>query len=234
MLVADPLFVGRRDDGGDRRAGRGGAASAGSISPCCFLGFALLVLWKHRANIARLIAGTEPKVGQSGGLNAGARRPDRPAAADPVGEYRPGHLFPAARPLRLGAGGARRDPGPRRARRRPGAAARLRRPRSSARSSRWRKLGARHLFLGQGLYPPLLAELETAPPALIVKGDLDLLDKHVGRDRRRAQRLGRRLPLRARRWRRIWARRGRSSSRAWRAGSIRPRMTARSTPARSR
>jgi DNA processing protein len=39
------------------------------------------------------------------------------------------------------------------------------------------KLGARHLFLGQGLYPPLLAELETAPPALIVKGDLALLDK---------------------------------------------------------
>jgi DNA processing protein len=38
-------------------------------------------------------------------------------------------------------------------------------------------LGARHLFLGQGLYPPLLAELETAPPALIVKGDLNLLDR---------------------------------------------------------
>ena len=28
-----------------------------------FLGFALLVVWKHRANIARLKAGTEPKVG---------------------------------------------------------------------------------------------------------------------------------------------------------------------------
>jgi DNA processing protein len=39
------------------------------------------------------------------------------------------------------------------------------------------KLGARYLFLGQGLYPPLLAELETAPPALIVKGHLSLLDK---------------------------------------------------------
>ena len=38
-------------------------------------------------------------------------------------------------------------------------------------------LGARYLFLGQGLYPPLLAELETAPPALIVKGHLTLLDK---------------------------------------------------------
>ena len=30
-----------------------------------FLGFALLVLWKHRANISRLIAGTEPKVGKA-------------------------------------------------------------------------------------------------------------------------------------------------------------------------
>jgi DNA processing protein len=38
------------------------------------------------------------------------------------------------------------------------------------------KLGARYLFLGQGLYPPLLAEIETAPPALIVKGHLTLLD----------------------------------------------------------
>jgi DNA processing protein len=38
-------------------------------------------------------------------------------------------------------------------------------------------LGARYLFLGQGLYPPLLAELESAPPALIVKGRLTLLEK---------------------------------------------------------
>ena len=39
------------------------------------------------------------------------------------------------------------------------------------------KLGARYLALGQGLYPRLLAELEDAPPLLIVKGDLKLLDK---------------------------------------------------------
>jgi glycerol-3-phosphate acyltransferase PlsY len=31
-----------------------------------FAGFGLLVLWKHRANIARLLAGTEPRVGQNG------------------------------------------------------------------------------------------------------------------------------------------------------------------------
>lgn len=39
------------------------------------------------------------------------------------------------------------------------------------------KLGARYLFLGQGIYPPLLAELESAPPALIAKGHLSLLEK---------------------------------------------------------
>jgi DNA processing protein len=39
------------------------------------------------------------------------------------------------------------------------------------------RFGARYLFLGQGLYPPLLAELENAPPALIAKGHLSLLEK---------------------------------------------------------
>ena len=39
------------------------------------------------------------------------------------------------------------------------------------------RLGARYLFLGAPSYPPLLAELETAPPALIVKGHVSLLDR---------------------------------------------------------
>lgn len=39
------------------------------------------------------------------------------------------------------------------------------------------RLGARYLVLGRGLYPRLLAELEDAPPLLIVKGDLRLLDR---------------------------------------------------------
>ena len=30
------------------------------------LGFALLVIWKHRSNLARLKAGTEPRIGRSG------------------------------------------------------------------------------------------------------------------------------------------------------------------------
>jgi DNA processing protein len=39
------------------------------------------------------------------------------------------------------------------------------------------KFGARYVALGQGLYPRLLAELEDAPPLLIAKGDLNLLDR---------------------------------------------------------
>ena len=39
------------------------------------------------------------------------------------------------------------------------------------------RLGARYLVLGHALYPRLLAELEAAPPLLIVKGDLRLLDR---------------------------------------------------------
>ena len=39
------------------------------------------------------------------------------------------------------------------------------------------RLGARYLFLGQGLYPALLAHIESAPPALIVKGELGLLER---------------------------------------------------------
>jgi DNA processing protein len=38
------------------------------------------------------------------------------------------------------------------------------------------RLGARFVVLGQGLYPRLLAELEDAPPLLIAKGNLNLLD----------------------------------------------------------
>jgi len=45
--------------------------------------------------------------------------------------------------------------------------------------SRVDKFGGRFLALGQGLYPRLLGELEDAPPLLIAKGDLNLLDKQA-------------------------------------------------------
>jgi DNA processing protein len=46
-----------------------------------------------------------------------------------------------------------------------------------AEMERVERLGARYLFLGQGLYPPLLAQIESAPPALIVKGELGLFER---------------------------------------------------------
>ena len=39
------------------------------------------------------------------------------------------------------------------------------------------KFGGRYLLLGQGLYPRLLAELDSAPPVLTAKGQLALLDR---------------------------------------------------------
>jgi len=45
--------------------------------------------------------------------------------------------------------------------------------------ARVEKFGAKFLALGQGLYPRLLATLEDAPPLLIAKGNLNLLDKQA-------------------------------------------------------
>jgi DNA processing protein len=45
--------------------------------------------------------------------------------------------------------------------------------------ARVEKLGARFLALGQGLYPRLLAELDDAPPLLMAKGSLNLLDRQA-------------------------------------------------------
>jgi DNA processing protein len=41
------------------------------------------------------------------------------------------------------------------------------------------KLGARHLFLGDPDYPALLAELDTAPPVLIMRGKVELAARPV-------------------------------------------------------
>jgi len=43
--------------------------------------------------------------------------------------------------------------------------------------ARVEKAGAQYLALGQGLYPRLLAELEDAPPLIVAKGNLNLLDR---------------------------------------------------------
>jgi DNA processing protein len=41
------------------------------------------------------------------------------------------------------------------------------------------RLGARYLFVGRGLYPPLLGAADGAPAALIVRGNLALLEKRA-------------------------------------------------------
>ena len=44
-------------------------------------------------------------------------------------------------------------------------------------AERVEKFGAHYLAAGQGLYPRLLAEIDDAPPLLIARGDLGLLDR---------------------------------------------------------
>ena len=58
-------------------------------------------------------------------------------------------------------------------------ALRSREPTPSGRSRGSRSSARKFLMLGQGLYPRLLAELEDAPPLLIAKGDLGLLDRQA-------------------------------------------------------
>lgn len=41
------------------------------------------------------------------------------------------------------------------------------------------RLGARHIFLGEAAYPPLLGQIETAPPVLIVRGDTGLVARRT-------------------------------------------------------
>ena len=79
---------------------------------------------------------------------------------------------------RFGSAAAALDAVPDLARRGGGRAPRLfERSEAEREIARVEKLGAKYLVLGQGLYPRLLAETEDAPPLLIVKGNLKLLDR---------------------------------------------------------
>jgi DNA processing protein len=48
---------------------------------------------------------------------------------------------------------------------------------AEAEIARVERLGARYLVIGQGLYPRALAEIADAPPVVIAKGDVTLLEK---------------------------------------------------------
>ena len=79
---------------------------------------------------------------------------------------------------RFGDAGAALAAVPDLARRGGGAAPRLfGRDEAEREVARVEKLGARYVALGHGLYPRLLAQLEDAPPLLIAKGELKLLDR---------------------------------------------------------
>ena len=77
---------------------------------------------------------------------------------------------------RFGDAAAALDALPQLARRGGGSAPRIPSPVEAEREiATIARLGARLLFLGEADYPPLLAQLDNAPPALIVRGDLALL-----------------------------------------------------------
>ena len=79
---------------------------------------------------------------------------------------------------RFGSAGAALDALPDLARRGGGRGARLASAEDAEREiARVAALGARHLFLDDPDYPPLLRELDSAPPALIVRGDLRLTER---------------------------------------------------------
>jgi DNA processing protein len=79
---------------------------------------------------------------------------------------------------RFGTAAAALEAVPELARRGGGKAPRLcERAEAEREIARVEKLGGKYLTLGQGLYPRPLAELEDAPPLLIAKGNLNLLDR---------------------------------------------------------
>ena len=79
---------------------------------------------------------------------------------------------------RFGSAGAALDALPDLARRGGGKAPRIAsRDEAEREIAAVEKLGAQYLVLGQGLYPNLLAALEDAPPLIMAKGELALLDR---------------------------------------------------------
>ncbi|MBA3668711.1 MAG: DNA-protecting protein DprA [Sphingomonas sp.] len=79
---------------------------------------------------------------------------------------------------RFGSAGAALDALPDLARCGSGKSPRIASADDARREMAWvEKLGARYLTIGQGLYPRLLAAMEDAPPLIMVKGDVALLDR---------------------------------------------------------
>lgn len=134
---------------------------------------------------------------------------------------------------RFGSAEAALDAVPMLAARGGGRAVELADPRAvEAEFGRVAALGARHIFIDEPDYPPLLREIESAPPAIIVRGDAGLAARSVVAMSARATHRRRHAASRAG-WRRIWRVRASSPPRGWRAGSTARPMPDRSTAVRS-
>ena len=198
-----------------------------------------LVWFRHSANIGRLVRGRrdEDRAGvamaQAGAAPSHRRTALRLAAADPLRERRTAHLPRAAQRLRRRPGGARSAARDRPPRRRvapdPGRLGRGDRARARGRAQARRAVCRAR----RADYPPLLRQIDSAPPVLGLPRPGGDAAKAGGGDRGIAQRLGRGAHLR--RPARAWARRGpaMSSSRGSRAASTSARMPQASRPAPS-
>ena len=215
------------------RAGRSPGRSATPAVVKLALVIAVLMFVRHHANIRRLLAGTEPRIGQAKreSTDRPSSRHDRPAAPRPHRRRRPGHLSPPAAPLRHRRRRARRAARPR-PRRRP----RRRPDRPARRDDAERELRALDaarrrimLFADEPDYPPLLALLDDAPPVIAVLGDAGAAVRPRRRPGRRPQRLGQR-PAHGREPRRRTGALGSSWSPASRAASTPRRIAARCGP----
>ena len=191
----DALLLARLADRLRGGAGRSSGSSAQPREALVFLLLAVLTFIMHRANIARLLQGTEGKIGQKPG------RAERERAARPTErldwlrlirsrERRAAHL-PLARCDHYGGARAALDALPELARR-GGARARsasVRAPTPSARSRRRAGLACVFVAVCEAGYPQRLAAIDDAPPLVAVRGDLAVLSRPIDRDRRLAQRI---------------------------------------------
>ena len=230
LLLIDPHLVGRRDGRGGQRAGHAPRSSASELLFPMLLGFALLVIWKHRENI-------RPPEGRNRAAHRERRlerRPGRPAAADPLARHRAGHLSPVARRASAAPSAALAAvPDLAAARRRHGRRACSAASDAEREIARVEALGARYLALGQGLYPRAARRARRcAAAADRPRATSGCSTGRWWRSSARATRRRRRAASPAG-WRMISASRARSSSPAWPAGSTARRMTARWTAARS-
>ncbi len=110
----------------------------------------------------------------------GDARPDQRAKLRLIRSANVGPVTYAALIARFGDAEAALDAIPMLASRGGARAPQIADPRAvDAEISRVAKLGARHIFIDEPDYPPLLREIESAPPAIIVRGNVGLAARSV-------------------------------------------------------